>query len=65
MKSLKILISVIFPPLGVLISRGFSKSFWLNIPLTLMGVIPGVIHAIWCLEAEKSRLRLDRWSVRT
>jgi hypothetical protein len=36
---------VIIPPLGVFLQVGFGLHFWLNILLTLLGYIPGLIHA--------------------
>ena len=53
-------ISVVFlPPLGVYLQSGAGKRFYLNIGLTLLGVIPGVVHAIWGLTEEKKVFRLD------
>lgn len=43
---LKIVACVILPPLGVGLHRGFSGHFFLNIVLTLLGFIPGLIHAV-------------------
>ena len=34
-------------PLGVLLGKGFGWAFILNIVLTLLGYIPGLIHAFW------------------
>lgn len=45
----KIILAVILPPLGVLLEVGFGKHFWINIVLTLLGFIPGVIHAIYII----------------
>jgi uncharacterized membrane protein YqaE (UPF0057 family) len=42
--ALKIL-AIFFPPIAVLIKYGIGKKFLLNIVLTLIGWIPGVIHA--------------------
>lgn len=46
---LRILLAIILPPLGVLFEVGLGKHFWLNILLTLLGYIPGIIHAIWII----------------
>lgn len=46
---LRILISVLLPPLGVFLQEGLGTHFWLNILLTLLGYIPGLIHAIWII----------------
>lgn len=61
MKTLKILSSIFIPPLGVFLQKGIGSAFWINIPLTALGIIPGAIHAIWCLEGEKATFPLDRW----
>jgi uncharacterized membrane protein YqaE (UPF0057 family) len=46
---LRILLAILLPPVGVLLQVGFGLHFWLNILLTLMGYIPGIIHAIWVI----------------
>jgi len=46
---IRVLISVIIPPVGVFLEVGFGLHFWLNILLTLLGYIPGLIHAIWII----------------
>jgi uncharacterized membrane protein YqaE (UPF0057 family) len=33
------------PPVGVCLEVGFKGHFWQNIVLTLLGYIPGIIHA--------------------
>lgn len=45
----KIILAVILPPLGVLAEVGLGKHFWINIVLTLLGFIPGVIHAVYII----------------
>ena len=40
-----LILSVFLPPLGVLIKDGLGASFIINCLLTLLGFIPGVIHA--------------------
>lgn len=46
---LRILLSILLPPLGVALQVGLSKHFWINVVLTLLGYIPGLIHAIWVI----------------
>jgi uncharacterized membrane protein YqaE (UPF0057 family) len=41
--------SVIIPPLGVFLQVGFGPQFWLNVLLTLLGYVPGLVHAIWII----------------
>ena len=49
MDLIRIILSVIIPPLGVFFQVGLGGQFWLNILLTLLGYIPGLIHAIWII----------------
>ncbi len=43
---IKILLAVFLPPVAVLLERGVGGSFLLNILLTLLGGLPGMIHAL-------------------
>lgn len=49
MEIIKIIAAIILPPVGVLLEVGFTGQFFLNILLTLLGYVPGVIHAIWII----------------
>ena len=54
MELLKIILAIILPPLGVFMQVGFlNKHFWLNILLTLLGYIPGIVHAVWVIAKKK------------
>lgn len=44
---LQILLVIVLPPLSVLLEMGPGKHFRLNILLTLLAYIPGIIHAAW------------------
>jgi uncharacterized membrane protein YqaE (UPF0057 family) len=45
----KILLAVVLPPIGVLLEVGVTKHFWINCLLTLLGYVPGIIHAVWVI----------------
>lgn len=45
----EIILSVILPPLGVALEVGITKQFWINVLLTLLGYIPGVVHAVYII----------------
>jgi uncharacterized membrane protein YqaE (UPF0057 family) len=45
----KIILAVILPPLGVLIEVGLTKHFFINIVLTILGFVPGIIHAVYVI----------------
>tara|TARA_R100000455_G_C6253636_1_gene109876 strand:+ start:275 stop:541 length:267 start_codon:yes stop_codon:yes gene_type:complete len=49
MDLLRIILAILLPPLGVFLQVGLTLHFWLNILLTLLGWLPGVIHAIWVI----------------
>lgn len=49
MDVLRIILSVIIPPVGVFLQVGLGLQFWLNILLTILGYFPGLIHAIWVI----------------
>ena len=40
-------------PLGVFMQVGIGKHFWINLILTLLGYLPGIIHAIWVIAKKK------------
>ena len=46
---IRILIAILLPPLGVFLEVGLTGQFWLNILLTLLGYIPGIVHAVWII----------------
>jgi len=46
---IRVVASVILPPLGVFLQEGLGKHFWINVLLTLLGYIPGLVHAVWIL----------------
>ena len=49
MDLLRILVAILLPPLGVFLQVGIGKHFWINILLTLLGWLPGIIHAVWVI----------------
>ena len=54
MKELLIVIcAIIFPPVAAFLQVGFGKHFWINIVLTILGVIPGMVHAVWIIAKNK------------
>lgn len=49
MDILRIILAILLPPLGVFLQVGFSGAFFLNILLTILGYIPGIVHAVWII----------------
>ena len=38
--------AILLPPLGVFLGRGLTRDFWIDVVLTLLGWVPGVIFAL-------------------
>lgn len=49
MDILRLIVAILLPPLGVFLQEGFGKHFWINILLTILGYVPGIIHAVWVI----------------
>jgi uncharacterized membrane protein YqaE (UPF0057 family) len=49
MDVIRILLAIILPPLGVFLQVGLGLHFWINILLTLLGYIPGIVHAVYII----------------
>ena len=46
---IRVLLAILLPPLGVFLQVGIGLHFWLNLLLTLLGYVPGIIHAVWVI----------------
>ena len=49
MDLVRIFCAILLPPLGVFLQVGLTGQFFLNILLTLLGYIPGIVHAVWII----------------
>jgi uncharacterized membrane protein YqaE (UPF0057 family) len=49
MTIIEVLLSFFLPPLGVFLAYGFSMTLLVNILLTFLGWLPGVLHAFWVI----------------
>lgn len=45
----QILFALLLPPVGVAMEVGLTKQFWINILLTLLGFVPGIVHAVYII----------------
>ena len=46
---LRVILAIVLPPLGVFMQVGLTGQFWLNILLTILGYIPGIVHAVYII----------------
>lgn len=51
MDVIRVLLAILLPPVGVFLQVGIGAQFWINILLTLLGYIPGIIHAIYIISS--------------
>ncbi|ACK71716.1 protein of unknown function UPF0057 [Gloeothece citriformis PCC 7424] len=52
MKLLQIILAIVLPPLGVYLATGISTTLIINVLLTLLGWLPGSIHALWIISKQ-------------
>ncbi|KAJ3383752.1 plasma membrane proteolipid Pmp3 [Lobulomyces angularis] len=50
-----IILAILLPPLGVLLDRGCGVDFCINILLTILGYLPGIIHALYLILSKRER----------
>ncbi len=53
MKVLKIILAIVLPPVAAFMQVGLTAQFWINIVLSLLFVVPGIIHALWLVLTDK------------
>jgi uncharacterized membrane protein YqaE (UPF0057 family) len=56
MKLFRILLAIFLPPAAVFLTLGPSPAFLINVGLTILGWIPGSIHAVWVIQKRDERL---------
>jgi uncharacterized membrane protein YqaE (UPF0057 family) len=44
-----IILAVLLPPLAVFLTVGLTFHFWVNVILTILGYLPGIVHALWVI----------------
>lgn len=57
MNCLRLVLSILIPPLGVFLTVGIGLHFWLNIVLTILGYVAGLVHAVWIIATRSQRRR--------
>ena len=49
MSYIRLLLVFIVPPAAVYLQFGVNKHFWINCLLTLLGFVPGMLHAVYIM----------------
>lgn len=56
---INVIAAILLPPLGVFLTMGVSQALLINILLTLLGWIPGIIHALWIISKKSEQANLQ------
>jgi uncharacterized membrane protein YqaE (UPF0057 family) len=49
MKLTRYILGILLPPVGIFLTYGVSSTLLINVLLTLLGWLPGSIHAVWAI----------------
>jgi uncharacterized membrane protein YqaE (UPF0057 family) len=52
-----ILLAIFLPPVAAFLVVGLSTHFWINLVLTLLGWLPGMVHAFWLVAGQPAGAR--------
>ena len=56
MQLARLLLAVLLPPVAIFFTYGFSFTLLINVALTLLGWVPGIIHALWAISKHEEKL---------
>jgi uncharacterized membrane protein YqaE (UPF0057 family) len=59
MKLLRFVLGLVVPPLGVFLTVGVGPTLLINVLLTLLGWLPGSIHAIWVIAKYEEKMNRE------
>ncbi|QOV21966.1 YqaE/Pmp3 family membrane protein [Anabaenopsis elenkinii] len=62
MKISRLLLGLFLPPVGVFLTVGAGPTLLINILLTLLGWLPGSIHAVWVIAKHEQQINEQRRS---
>jgi uncharacterized membrane protein YqaE (UPF0057 family) len=60
MKVLRYILAIFVPPLGIFLTYGIGQTFVINVLLTLLGWVPGSIHAVWAISKRDEALAIEQ-----
>lgn len=58
MSFLNVVLAIVLPPVSIFLNEGVSATLFINILLTIVGWVPGSIHAVWVLSKRGERARI-------
>lgn len=63
MKLVRFALGILVPPVGIFLTYGLSTTLLINIPLTLLGWVPGSIHAVWAIAKHEEKVSQQQGTV--
>lgn len=54
---LRLILGFVVPPVGVVLTEGVGSALVINILLTLLGWLPGAIHALWVITKHDEKMK--------
>lgn len=63
MKLIRFALGILVPPIGVFLTYGLSTTLVINILLTLLGWVPGIIHGFWAIAKHEEKLNQEQGTV--
>jgi uncharacterized membrane protein YqaE (UPF0057 family) len=63
MKVIRFALGILVPPISIFMTYGLSTTLLLNILLTLLGWVPGSIHAVWAIAKQEEKVSQQQGTV--
>lgn len=63
MTLLRYVLAVVLPPVGVFLTYGLSSALVINVLLTLLGWVPGIVHAVWAIAKHDEKIKQQQTTV--
>lgn len=63
MKLVRFALGILLPPVAILLTYGLSTTLVINILLTLLGWVPGSIHALWAITKHEEKVSQQQGTV--
>ncbi|AFZ02269.1 YqaE/Pmp3 family membrane protein [Calothrix sp. PCC 6303] len=60
MKVLRYILAILIPPLGIFLTYGIGQTLIISVLLTLLGWVPGSIHAVWAISKRDEAISLGQ-----
>lgn len=63
MKLIRFALGILVPPVSIFMTYGFGTTLLINVLLTLLGWVPGSIHAVWAIAKQEEKVSQQQGTV--